>query len=347
MRSSTFSSDRVGDGPQATYVVAGIVAGLLILLAVESLWRVNGAVSNFVDNKPRWSWFRSQVADNSGVTLLGASRMHFGFSLAAFRDRYPDTPVHQLAVAGQTPYAALRDLAETESFKGVVLISFTPDIVMAFRHEDQQQYVDHYRDRLTIDVQLNFLAESFAEQFLISRQYNYGIDSILRKLVGSGELPPAVLYLETQFDREIHADYSMEDVDAHRQRRIAEATGLYDHFYPISPDLWRQELAEFLGYAKTIHDRGGCVIAIRFPSGSELYEREQALFPKQDFWAALETVPYLGSAHFEDLAIMDSIVLPDLQHVEKPDKYRFTDALLTQLESAAAGVDGGHCALGN
>ena len=89
----------------------------------------------------------------------------------------------------------------------------------------------------------------------------------MRKLAGSGELPPAVLYLETKFDREIHADYSMEDLEGHRSRRVTEATALYEQYCPVSQDLWRQELAEFLGYAKTIHDRGGCVIAIRFPSG--------------------------------------------------------------------------------
>lgn len=345
MRSSTFSFNRADSDLRLGHVATAIAIGLLLLAAVEFRWRAHGAVNMYVDAKPRWSWVRAQADEDPGVVLLGASRIHFGFSLGAFRDRYPDTPVHQLAVAGQTPFAALRELAESDTFAGVAVVSFTPDIIMSFRRHEQQPFVDHYLDRWTIDVRLNFLAGSFAEKYLISRQYYYGIDSLVRDVISTGHLPPPQLHLETEFDREIHADYSMEDIAGHQRRRIAEATSLYDRLYPVSITAWRTELDDFLGYAKAIHDRGGCVVAVRFPSQGDLYVEEQRLFPKQEFWARLENVPYLATVHFDSLEIMDSVVMPDLQHVEKADKRRFTDALLAEMEQAVAGVDGEHCNL--
>lgn len=325
--------------------MSGIILGIAVLLVIEFSWREHGARPEYVDGKPRWSWVRSHVSEQQGVVLLGASRMHFGFSLAAFRDRYPDTPIYQLAVAGAWPYAALRDLAEDESFHGIVLISFTPDIVMSFRRRDQQPYVYHYRHRWNADIELNFFASSLAEHNLVTRHQNYGVDSIMRRILGSGRLPEAALYLETMFDREMNADYSHEDISAHRERRINEAKQLYDQLYPISVDEWRADLTGFLKMAHRIHNRGGCVIAVRFPSQGELLDYEERLFPRNQFWVQLEPIPYLGTVHAGDMHIMTEIKLPDLQHVDAVDKRRFTDELMTEVEKEIATVGGGNCVL--
>lgn len=272
--------------------------------------------------------------------------MQFGFSHAAFRDRYPDTPLHQLAVAGSWPYASLRDLAYDEEFRGVVLISFTPDVIMSFRRQDQEPNVYHYRNKWNIDVWLNFLASSFAERFMVTRHQNYGVNKIFRNLVNNGKLPEAVSYLETKFDREINADYSEVDVLAHRMRRLDDAKSLYDDLYPVSQELWRADLDDFLDLARAIHDRGGCVVAIRFHSQGELYDYEQRLFPNQDFWSALGAIPFLGTVQSEDLDITDRINLPDHQHVDVADKYQFTDALLTEIGKPIAQIDSQNCVLG-
>jgi hypothetical protein len=343
--SSTFSSDRIDDGFRLSHIVAGIATGLLLLLAVESLWRVHGVTTNYVDNKPRWSNVRAAVDEQSGVVLLGDSRMQFGFSLDAFRDRYPDTPVHQLAIVGESPFATLRDLAATESFKGVVLVSFTPEIVMQFHRNDQQSHVDHFRKRWTTDVRLNFLAGSLAESVLVSRQYKYGVDSILREIIGKRQLPPANRHLVTKSDREILVDYSMENQESHQMRRVAAADALYEEYYPVDPARWQAEFDDFAALAETINARGGCVVAIRFPSQGELYEREQALYPNPDFWARVAASPYIQSLHFDRLRSMDSIVMPDFMHVDNVDKYRFTEDLLATLENVSATSGGDRCSM--
>ena len=345
MRSSTFSFDRANAGFGVKPVAFGLIFGVLVLLVIEYSWRQHGATPGYVDSKPRWSWVRSQVSEQQGVVLLGASRMHFGFSLAAFRDRYPGTPVHQLAVAGSWPYASLRDLARDEDYRGLTLISFTPDIILPFRHEDQTPYVDHYRKRWNIDVLLNFLAGSLAEKLMVTRHHNYGINTLAQSLVRTGNLPASELYLATRFDREIDADYSMEDIEQHQIRRVSEATSLYDDLYPISTDRWRSELSTFLEYVRTINDRGGCVIAIRFPSQGTLYQSEQQLFPKHDFWSVLEATPYLGTVHFDDINDIEDFDLPDYQHVDESDKYEFTVALLDKIEQTAASIVDGGCAI--
>ncbi len=108
---------------------------------------------------------------------------------------------------------------------------------MSFRRDGQEPNVDHYRKRWNIDVLLNFLARSFVERFMVTRHHNYGVDSILRKLLDTRKLPPAVLYMETEFDREIHADYSKEDVVPHRVRRVNAAKVLDDDLHPVSQKL--------------------------------------------------------------------------------------------------------------
>lgn len=344
MHSSTFSFDRAANGFALRSVMWAIAIGVVLLLTIEVSWRAAGAVPGYVDSKSRWSWVRMQVAENPGVALLGASRMQFGFSFDAFRDRYSDdASIQQLAVAGSWPYAALRDLANDKSFDGMVVISFTPDIVMPFRRFDQVPNVEHFHDRWNIDVRLNFITESLAEKLLVTRHHNYGLNNIIRRWINSGELPPAKLYLETKFNREIDADYSMENKSEHQARRINEANLLYDTMYPVSLDIWNDYLQDFLDLTQAITQRGGCVIAVRFPSQGALYDKEMQLFPKNQFWNTLENIPFIGTVHFEEMNIMGKIDLPDLQHVEKGDKYLFTTELLKQIESEAKNLNAPNC----
>lgn len=331
MRSSTFSSDRLDPNFRPRHVVLGIALGLLLVGAVEAYWRHLGAKAGYVDSKPRWSWIRDQVADDD-VVLVGNSQMQFGFSLPAFRDRYPSTPIQQLAVWGSEPYAVFRDLAEDDDFHGTVIMSLTPEVVMRDKREEQQTYVDFRRNRWTIDARLNFLAGSLMERLLVTRHHNYGVNSVLRSLLSDHRLPQSRLYMETAFDRDIDADYTYEDIESHRTRRTNDARALYEQLAPVSLESWENDFADFVDLAGAIDARGGCVVVVRFPSQDEMYEYEERLFPAQTFWRTIESSKEVVAVHFRELPIMNALHLPDMEHVAKSDKYAFTTELLEAID---------------
>jgi hypothetical protein len=304
-----------------------------VVAGIESLWRRAGASSGYIDNKLRWSWVRAQTTESGGVVLVGNSQMQFGFSFEAFRDRYPTTPIHQLAIAGSEPYATFRSLAYDDNFTGTVILSFTPEILMPFNHEGQQSHVEHYEERWTIDARLNFLAASVFERFLVTRHHTYGVKWMIQEWFDKGSLPQAILYTETEFNREVHADYQFEDLDGWKSRQIQVKRSLYERLYPVSFESWRNNLEEFLVLAERIIERGGRVIAVRFPSQNKRYDYEEQLFPRETFWHQLESNHLIQTVHFEELGVMTTIDLPDYTHVAKQDKYRFTQALLQAIEA--------------
>ena len=90
---------------------------------VEAHWRALGYRPNILDSRQLWAQQRERVDRGRGITLalLGASRTEFGIDPKRLRERLPKYRPVMLAVDAHYPLATLRDLAEDENFRGVVL----------------------------------------------------------------------------------------------------------------------------------------------------------------------------------------------------------------------------------
>jgi hypothetical protein len=335
--SSTSSFDRADGCLTTGQLLGAAVLAAVLLLAVEALWRSAGATPGYVDSVQRWAYAREGAVKGSPFVIAGDSRMQFGIDIEAIEARYPVANVRQLAVAGQQPFAAVRDLANTPDFNGVIVTSLMPfDILEPFR-EDQQSYVDHYEGKWNLNNKLNFLAGSFFESIFVFRQQNYGLNSILQTLLRTGALPDAVLYIRTHFNREVDANYKLADLETQKATRVNDAKKRYDLLSPVDRDLWLARLRELDGLAGRIASRGGCVIAVRMPSEPELYAEEIRLFPKPEYWQEIAASKSIIAVHFDDIPGVADFDLPDLQHVDEEDKEAFTNLLLSAIERAAAG----------
>ena len=116
-------------------------------LAFETYWRGRGYQPTVMDSMDLWSLNRARAvkaAPPLRVALLGASRIQYGLSPSVFRDEARGTDPIMLAVNGHYPFAALRDLAMDEKFKGVAIVGIDSRGMDKRVWEMQEKYVQQY-----------------------------------------------------------------------------------------------------------------------------------------------------------------------------------------------------------
>src|ERR1700722_10697268 len=94
-----------------TILSCALVLAVAFVAATEVLWRQMGHFPTVYNSPGLWAYHRRQLIRNgpNGVALLGSSRMLAGFSTDAFRTRFPDRYLAQLAIQGSSPVKAFED----------------------------------------------------------------------------------------------------------------------------------------------------------------------------------------------------------------------------------------------
>ena len=160
MPSSTSSSNLESpQGPWLRVWVVGLLLALAVIAGFELTFRYFGQQSGIASSAPLWSYHRDRLRDAgpNTIALLGASRMQLGFVPDAFLAVHPDFEIVQLAIAGDGPVAALRDLARDESFHGLVICSVSARLLQPSRWEDQQSFVDYFHGKWGIGERASLL----------------------------------------------------------------------------------------------------------------------------------------------------------------------------------------------
>ncbi len=267
------------------------------------------------------------------TAILGTSRLLFNFSHETFAKRHPGVPVAQLAIPAKGPLKAFETFAFKTDFKGVLLLEFSPESFLPPREDEQADYIDYYDSRWSIDEAWNLRLASLLEPRLVTRHYNYSLDSLVRTWWNRRTLPTAALYLRVQEDREHDADFSIADLREMEEIRVGPLLDRYRNVESIVDVEWPRTLARLAAAASAIHRRGGCVVLVRAPEGGKWLELHERLFGTETFWThALDTI----GAHGIDLLRAESqfkLPLPDGQHVDFRDQARFTDLLIDKLDA--------------
>jgi hypothetical protein len=214
-----------------------------LVAALELGCRANDHRPSVVDDADLWAEQRSK-AKGDAVVLLGASRIQLGFASDVFKERFPRRSLVHLAQNAQQPFATLRDLAEDEAFRGVVLCAARSETFSARHREDQALLVEHYHSHATLNGALNRRAATFFEERLVVRNPNARLDWMAAGLL-RGEGLRGRAYIETRSDRSRSADYQVRGeawLKAHRAERVERWRLAYTEPAP-SPETWRADLA--------------------------------------------------------------------------------------------------------
>jgi len=322
-----------------TWCVALILA-LAALGALEAFWRSLDYDPVVADDKDYWASHRDHIYENGDKTLvlIGASRVLLGFDMELVRARFPDWQVVQLAISGSPPGAVLRDLANDENFKGVVLCSVVASGMTRTAVERQQSYVSHYHDnwKPKQDTFSNDQANRWISSWFQARLALINPDVNLRMMLVNtirSRALPASNYLTLLPDRSRQADYQKIDIDQHRAARERRNKSAYEAATILQPRPWLAEAVDvFESQIKKIEERGGKIILLRYPASGRIFELDEEYYPRHLYWDAFSAQTTATAIHFQDIASLSGFELPDGYHFDYRDVPDFTNALLDELD---------------
>lgn len=304
---------------------------LILLIGVEVSFRMQGHRPSVRDSPRLWSFHRERVEPDQ-VVLLGASRMQLGFSLKAFRKRYPQIRVTMLAAAATSPAGAFKQICNDESFHGLVICSI-PDM-NTLDKEQTQQMAAHvgFADTAPFYSPVETMLEcAMASTFVVTRQ-NLGLKRTLTSLAMQSRLPTPH-HVTTRFDRTSDADFEIIDEDSMerlRKRYLPSNLGTYTEEDRLK---WMETLESIKQNVDKLQARGGRILFVAMPVGERKYENTEVRFPRAVFWDELEKQTNASTMHFKDVTGLTSFYLPDRSHIDSRDKDRFTWLFLDRVEA--------------
>ncbi len=283
------------------------------------------------DSHELWSWYRSQIGGTRSLVLLGASRMLLDIDMATLRARYQSSRVLQLGINGRYPLAALKDLAEDESFHGLAIISLQAQALEPFALEMQKEYPDFYRQQSSPNNRLNKRIGASLQERLVSLHPLLRLQTLLDFKVRHGRLPDP-FYVRTLADRSFVGDYQLVDSKNLRDHFVSSKEENYRE-HPPSPTLSLSDQANEIGeWVGKIQKRGGQVILLRLPTAGGHWDLDEQFYPRALYWDPLVAGTTAFALHFRDLPGIDDFDFPDTSHLDYRDSPAFTALLFDYME---------------
>jgi hypothetical protein len=308
---------------------------MFVLAGIEFSYRRAGHNPSVVDDKNLWCVNRERIYEGNPKTLvlLGDSRIQLGFSTDYFRSHFSDYTVVQLAVDGRgVPLAVLEDLANDDRFSGVVLCSL--NMFFLIISDGQEDYVDYYHNSWTLDKKVNRMISCQLQNNAVIFNPNVNLNNFLNRMFATGK-PPVPMYLTTFEDRSRLADYSIMNINHHRQFRVNRLLKFASAFDEKAKSFyWKRflERTEKLNlYAQKLQNRGNRVVFVQFPSSDEGWTVEEKCVPKKQFWDRFASSTSAPTIHFQDVPSLQGYPCPDTSHLEGHDTPKFTGALMNEL----------------
>lgn len=327
----------------ASLILLGLLAGLLLILALENVLRLKGAEPNVKDTAELWASERARASalGKDALILVGSSRIQLDLDLALLEEMTGLKPV-QLAIDGSPYLEVLEHLADDPEVTGTILISTTllklvpgkynrrvNDWISTYDTEYRGLWSPRFEQRLTAGLQS------------VSTLYanSLPIEELIKRLVKQGDMPK--IFLKTYPSRERDADYSLVRMPDYYLMRVQRNLG---HTVPpsayVSIEAYREAILGITrdNYRKfsidpskyrrirmaveSLQGRGAKVVISRFPQSGLIEEMTEIRYPKQlwqsvvnDFDAYIIDYRDFPELHFE---------LPDGSHLDKTQKPAFT-----------------------
>lgn len=328
MLSSTSSSD--GRSWLATWAAVLVVVAFA-LFVVERYWRARGYTPTVLDSLQLWSIQRERVYGDSPrpLVLLGASRIEYGVDLKTLRDELPHYKPVMLAVNGLYPLSVLRDLAEDQDFRGVVLCDVESNSFIRDYFFLQQAYPDYYHQRWTPSWHLHRAILSAWQSTALIANPEYGVLASLKRHLGGGA--PFRNYVDYHSNRGGDIDYTKTDPEATKKHFAATVEGNIARLPKHDPASWLSGIAPVYEWVRAIQARGGTVIFYESPTQGLTREINDRLYPREQYWnqfVATSPAPVISANAEPSLA---DTPLPDDSHIDFREKAAYTRRLVQVL----------------
>ena len=333
------SSDRNGGlraAPMLQSLLIGLLAALLALACWEAWLRVQGAEPHLRVTPERWALARERLeqdASPDAIAILGASRARSGLSHAMLRDELGAAAVHNLAIAGEGPYAAFADIARNSEFRGLVILQLLPPLLApGFGRYNQQSFVDFYHRDWSPSIRFETLLGNAIQRRFAFTYERYSLQNVAETFLKTGRLFPGRHHVLMGEGRETSLDFSrVPDIGRHRHQRAVFAGNRYLSKPPPDGAAWSALVAEMAADIRAIQARGGRVLVIRLLSAGKVLAIEEQAFPRAAYWDYLaENIP-APSLHFRDDPVLAALPSPDGSHIDMRDKPAQTARIIAKI----------------
>ena len=165
----------------------------------------------------------------------------------------------------------------------------------------------------------------------MTRNPNVGLRSNIKSLVEERRLPrPLIMW--TLPDRSQYVDYSLaHDMESRvRYQRYLSKREYERGREPIAE--WRRKAGILEQWIGAIHDRGGHVVLVRYPTTVDHWKYDELRYPKAEYWDWLAAHTQATTIHFREVPEIAHIQCPDTSHVDVKDVFWYTNRLIDELE---------------
>ncbi len=314
--------------------LTAIASSLLVLIGMEIFFRAMGYPTVITDDAALWSLERDKLGKSpKEFVLIGASRIQLGFDMQLFREKYPDYNIINLAIDGSNPKLTLEALAKDEDFCGIVLCSINEAAILnADPGRSQAYHNNYYRNNYNLNTRINREISTFLQKNLVLANPLFNPVNFAESWISLGEMP-SENYLKTFEDRSRRADYTLVDIKKHRRQRIdIELKYLKFIESKLSIEKFHKGTSVLRKYSEMIRNRGGVVLFIRYPTSDALFERENELFPRNEFWDYFGDNVGAPCIYFADYPELSKFKLPETSHLDQRDVSEFTESIISILE---------------
>jgi hypothetical protein len=306
------------------------------------------------DTADLWAQQRRAVKPDS-LVIVGDSRPLFDLDLDALEQGLGKRPL-QLALAGSCAYPVLENLADDEQFRGTVICSIVPGMILAPGGplmENSLKAIKRYRRASLAHRTSHELGMLLEERLAFLREDDLTLGQLLKKLpipnradaqVGPG-FPP--YFATTDRDRRTRMT---EQAARPGELQDQIKHGWIPLFTPPPPpsyvpkDVFLKGMdeaveARFRGIAASVaklRARGGKVVFVRFPFTGELKQLEDAGTPRAGPWSRIIQESGAPGIYFEDFPELASFECPEWSHLSAADSVEFSKRLVPHLKKALA-----------
>ncbi len=331
--------------PAVRFGLAAIVA-LAVLVPALAAWewqmrRLGLTTDDIGDGQAAWAVERRKVDRGASAAIVGDSRLLFGTDLAVWEQVAGVRPV-QLALPGTPPHRFLSDLARDPDFRGLAVVSVTPNGFFRARETGLMSGVlDYYRDQSPsnrfghgVDRWLQrgfaFLDDEYRLAKLLeraswwpAREGTRGPEHDVWKISVAGEDRQTFLWQRIETDERLRLKamlpWQNQRSGAPRERSEIDAA-----------------IARAKADVELVRAKGGEVVFVRAPSSGRIAVSEEERIPRAASWEPLLAATGAIGFHYADHPATAGMTCPEESHLTRADAAVFTRVYVEYLQAELA-----------
>ena len=337
---------------------ARIVLGVaLVTVAASFAWelycRSIGYRPCLNDNDDLWSLTRRKVKPES-LVLIGDSTGTLDFDLDELEKGLGQRPI-QLSAAGVCALPILTDLANDQSYHGIIICSIIPAFFFAppdsspLKHGER--IVKRFHNQTPAQRWGEYLAMALEEHVAFLKAGEVDLGELLKRLPipnrpGVRAPPPFIRYFATlDRERRMRMTESCADPNGDVAKQLRQAA--FRFLTPGRPsnfsnEEWYAKMREALitrfhdatDAVERLRARGGKVVFVRCPVSGDLRLLESRFAHRYKRWDPLLQMTHTPGIYYSDFPELSDFNCPDWTHLSVPDSIEFSKRLVPHLRTA-------------